>query len=389
MKARASYGITGNDKIGSYSFLSSYNTGVYIFKDTIAPTLSAVTMANPSIHWEEVRQCNVGVDLSLFDSRIVFSADGYLKNTVDMLVKAAIPITTGYEDTSTTYKNAGTVRNAGVEVNLNTVNIESKTLDGFRWETNANVTWNRNRIISLNSDTPLYLNEMSGAYATIQEDGCPINSFYGYVTDGLFQTQEEVDKYAFQEEDTAPGDIRFKDLNNDGVINEKDRTIIGSPNPEWIFSMTNTLSFKGFDLSIQFQGAAGYDILNANDMTNEGMSAAYNQTKSVLYRWKGYGTSTFMPRAVYGDPNHNTRISDRFVEDGSFLRIKNVTLGYSFPEPWMEKIRLKGARILLSCENALTLTKFSGFDPEVGINGIAGSRYPVTRTYSIGLNIQF
>ena len=389
LKARASYGITGNDKIGSYSFLSSYNTGVYIFKDTIAPTLSAVTMANPSIHWEEVRQCNVGVDLSLFDSRIVFSADGYLKNTVDMLVKAAIPITTGYEDTSTTYKNAGTVRNVGVEVNLNTVNIESKTLDGFRWETNANVTWNRNRIISLNSDTPLYLNEMSGAYATIQKDGCPINSFYGYVTDGLFQTQEEVDKSAFQEEDTAPGDIRFKDLNNDGVINEKDRTIIGNPNPEWIFSMTNTLSFKGFDLSIQFQGAAGYDILNANDMTNEGMSAAYNQTKSVLYRWKGYGTSTFMPRAVYGDPNHNTRISDRFVEDGSFLRIKNVTLGYSFPEPWMEKIRLKGARILLSCENALTLTKFSGFDPEVGINGIAGSRYPVTRTYSIGLNIQF
>ncbi len=388
LKARVSYGITGNEKIGSYSFLSSYNTGVYIFGDTIAPTLSAVTMANPDIHWEEVRQCNIGVDLGLLESRIGFSIDGYLKNTVDMLVKAAIPITTGYEDTSTTYKNAGTVRNVGAEVNLNTVNIESRTIDGFRWETNANVTWNRNRIISLNSDTPLYQNEMSGAYATIQKDGCPINSFYGYITDGLFQTQEEADRSAFQEEETAPGDIRFKDLNNDGVINEKDRTIIGNPNPEWIFSMTNTLAFKGFDLSIQLQGAADYDIFNANDMTNEGMSAAYNQTRSVLYRWKGYGTSTFMPRAVYGDPNHNTRISDRFVEDGSFLRIKNITLGYSFPQAWMERIHLKGARVVLSCENALTFTRFSGFDPEVGINGIAGSRYPVTRTYSIGLNIQ-
>lgn len=379
MKVRVSYGITGNDKIGSYSYLSSYNTGVYVLGNMIVPSLSAVTLANPDIHWEEVRQTNVGVDLGFLDSRIRFSVDAYVKNTVDMLVKAAIPITTGYEDTSTTFKNAGNVRNYGVELNLNTVNIESDTVDGFRWETMSNVTWNRNRIISLNSDTPLYQNELSGAYVTIQKDGFPINSFYGYLTDGLFQTQEEVDKSAFQENATAPGDIRFKDLNNDGVINEKDRTIIGNPNPEWIFSMTNSISFKRFEFSVQLQGAADYDIFNANDITNEGMSAAYNQTKSVLYRWKGYGTSTFMPRAVYGDPNHNTRISDRFVEDGSFLRIKNITLGYSLPN----------ARILLSCENALTLTKFSGFDPEVGINGIAGSRYPITRTYSIGLNIQF
>lgn len=389
LKIRGGYGITGNEKIGSYSFLSSYNTGVYIFGDTIAPTLSAITMANPDIHWEEVRQSNIGVDFGLLDSRITFSIDGYIKNTVDMLVKAAIPITTGYEDTSTTYKNAGTVRNGGVEFNISTVNIESDKVDGFRWTTDANLTWNKNKIMSLNNDTPLYQNERSGAYITIQKDGFPINSFYGYLTDGLFQTQEEVDKSAFQEEDTAPGDIRFKDLNHDGVINEKDRTIIGNPNPEWIFSMTNTLSFKGFELGLQLQGAAGYDIFNANNITNEGMSAAYNQTKSVLYRWKGYGTSTFMPRAVYGDPNHNNRISDRFVEDGSFLRIKNITLGYTFPSRWMEKIHLKSARILLSCENALTLTKYSGFDPEVGINGIDNSRYPITRTYSIGLNIQF
>lgn len=389
MKLRTSYGITGNEKIGSYSYLSSYNTGVYIFGDTVVPTLSAITMANPDIHWEEVRQFNIGMDMSFLDSRISLSLDAYLKNTVDMLVKAAIPITTGYEDTATTYRNAGTVRNTGVEFNINTVNIESESVDGFRWETNANVTWNKNRIISLNSDVPLYQNERSGAYITIQKDGYPINSFYGYLTDGLFQTAEEVEVSAFQEESTSPGDIRFKDLNNDGVINEKDRTIIGNPNPTWIFSMTNTFSFKRFEFSFQLQGAADYDIFNANNITNEGMSAAYNQTKSVLYRWKGYGTSTFMPRAVYGDPNHNTRISDRFVEDGSFLRIKNISLSYAFPDRWMERIHLKGLRLLFACENAYTFTNYSGFDPEVGINGIDNTRYPIVRTYSFGLNIQF
>ncbi|MBE6250334.1 MAG: TonB-dependent receptor [Bacteroidales bacterium] len=389
LKIRAGYGITGNEKIGSYSFLSSYNTGVYIFGDTMVPTLSAVTMANPDIHWEEVRQSNIGLDMSLIGSRISLSVDGYIKNTVDMLVKAAIPITTGYEDTSTTYKNAGTVRNSGIEINLNTVNIETESVDGFRWETNANLTWNRNWIVSLNNDTPLYQNEKNGAYITIQKDGFPINSFYGYVTDGLFQTQDEVEIHAFQEESTAAGDIRFKDLNSDGVINEKDRTIIGNPNPEWIYSMSNTMSYKGFELSFQLQGAAGYEIFNANDITNEGMSAAYNQTKSVIYRWKGYGTSTFMPRAIYGDPNHNTRISDRFIEDGSYLRLKNITLGYTFPSEWMKRIHLQSARILLSCENVVTLTRYSGFDPEVGINGIDNSRYPIPRTYSIGLNIQF
>ena len=388
LKLRAGYGITGNDKIGSYAYIQTYNTGAYIFGDEVVTTLMAETMANPSIHWEEVRQGNIGLDLSLWKSRLNISLDGYIKNTTDMLVKAAIPITSGYEDTSTTYTNAGKVSNRGFELTLNSVNFEGIG-GGFRWETSVTATFNRNRIVSLNSDTPLYQNETGGAYITMQKNGLPINVFYGYVTDGLFQTQAEVDSHAFQEASTAPGDIRFKDLNNDGVINENDRTVIGDPNPDWLFSMVNTFSWKGFDLSVYLQGVAGNDIFNANSISNEGMSSAHNQTASVKYRWVGYGTSTVMPRAVYGDPNHNSRISDRFVEDGSYLRLKNITLSYTFPARWIQKISIENARIYLSCENVATLTRYSGFDPEVGINGIDGNRYPVSRTFSLGVNFNF
>ncbi len=389
LKLRAGYGVTGNDKIGSYAYISTYNTGSYIFGDDVVTTLMAQSMANPSIHWEEVRQGNIGVDLSLWNSRLTLSIDGYIKNTADMLVKAAIPITSGYEDIYTTYTNAGKVSNKGAELTVSSVNFESTDAGGFRWETTLNATYNSNRIVSLNSDTPLYQNENGGAYITMQKNGLPINVFYGYVTDGLFQTQAEIDSHAFQQTGTAPGDIRFKDLNNDGVINENDRTVIGDPNPDWIFSMSNTFSYKGFDLSIYLQGVAGNDIFNATSISNESMSSARNQTASVRYRWTGYGTSTVVPRAVYGDPNQNSRISDRFVEDGSYLRLKNITLSYTFPTRWLEKIHVDNARIYLSCENVATLTKYSGFDPEVGINGIDGNRYPISRTLSLGLNFNF
>ena len=388
LKLRAGYGVTGNDKIGSYAYIQTYNTGAYIFGDDVVTTLMAKTMANPSIHWEEVQQANIGIDLSLWNSRLTLSLDGYIKNTTDMLVKAAIPITSGYEDTSTTYTNAGKVSNKGFELTLNTVNFEGAG-GGFRWATSMTATFNRNKIVSLNSDTPLYQNETGGAYITMQRNGLPINVFYGYVTDGIFQTQAEVNSHAFQEASTAPGDIRFKDLNNDGVINENDRTVIGDPNPDWLFSMVNTFSWKGFDLSVYLQGVAGNDIFNANSISTEGMSSAHNQTASVKYRWVGYGTSTVMPRAVYGDPNHNARISDRFVEDGSYLRLKNITLSYTFPAKWTQKISVDNARIYLSCENVATLTRYSGFDPEVGINGIDGNRYPISRTFSLGVNFNF
>lgn len=388
LKFRVGYGITGNEKIGAYGYIPTYSTGSYIFGSHVVSTLMAQTMANPSLHWEEVRQTNFGVDLSMFHSRLNFSIDAYVKNTADMLVKAAIPITSGFEDTTTTYTNAGKVKNKGVEMSLHTINFEGRD-SGFKWETRLTATYNKNKIVSLNSTTPLYLNEKNGAYITMQSNGLPINVFYGYVTDGLFQTREEVAGHAFQEASTAPGDIRFRDLNNDGVINENDRTVIGNPNPNWLFSMVNNFSWKGLELSVYLQGVSGNDIFNANDITNEGMASAHNQTTSTRYRWHGYGTSTKMPRAVFGDPNHNARISDRFVEDGSYLRIKNIMLSYTLPERWMRKISIKNARIYFSCENVATFTKYSGFDPEVAINGIDDNRYPISRTFNVGLNFNF
>ena len=387
LKIRAGYGVTGSQaSVGNYGYLAVYDTAVYSFGSAgkEQSTLFARTLSNPSLHWEEVAQTNVGIDIAFLDSRIQFSMDGYIKDTRDMLVKASIPITSGFEDTSTTYTNAGKVRNRGVEMSLHTVNFAGK----FNWQTDINATYNTNRIIDLNSDVPSYINQIKNSYVTMLANGYPINVFYGYVTDGIFQNEQEIANHADQP-GAEPGDIRFRDLNNDGVINDSDRTVIGNPNPTWLFSMNNTLEWKGIELSVYLQGVAGNKIYNANNIDNTGMAAALNQTTAVLKRWTGEGTSNFMPRAVFGDPNQNCRVSDRFVENGSYLRVKNITLAYSFPKKWMEKIRLEGIRIALSCDNVATITKYSGFDPEVSINGIDSSLYPIPRTFSVGLNVNF
>lgn len=387
LKVRAGYGVTGSQaSVSNYGYLATYETGVYSFgtAGTEQPSLYSASLANPSIHWEEVAQSNIGIDLAMFNSRVQFSIDGYIKNTRDMLVKASIPITSGFEDTTTTYANAGKVRNQGVEMQLHTVNIAGE----LNWETDFSATYNTNKIIDLNSAVPYYINQVNNSYLTMLQKGYPINVFYGYVTDGLFQNQSEVDNHAFQP-GAAPGDIRYRDLNNDGVINEADRTVIGNPNPTWLFSMNNTVEWKGLELSVYLQGVAGNSIYNANNIENTGMAAAMNQTVAVLDRWTGEGTSNFMPRAVYGDPNQNCRVSDRFIENGSYLRVKNIMLAYSFPSKMLQKINVHGLRLALICENVATISKYSGFDPEVSINGIDSSRYPIPRTYSVGLNLNF
>ena len=387
LKVRAGYGVTGSQaSVSNYGYLATYETGVYSFgtAGTEQPSLYSASLANPSIHWEEVAQSNIGIDLAMFNSRVQFSIDGYIKNTRDMLVKASIPITSGFEDTTTTYANAGKVRNQGIEMQLHTVNIAGE----WNWETDFSATYNTNKIIDLNSAVPYYINQVNNSYLTMLQKGYPINVFYGYVTDGLFQNQSEVDNHAFQP-GAAPGDIRYRDLNNDGVINESDRTVIGNPNPTWLFSMNNTVEWKGLELSVYLQGVAGNSIYNANNIENTGMAAAMNQTVAVLDRWTGEGTSNFMPRAVYGDPNQNCRVSDRFIENGSYLRVKNIMLAYSFPGKMLQKINVHGLRLALICENVATISKYSGFDPEVSINGIDSSRYPIPRTYSVGLNLNF
>ena len=385
LKVRAGYGVTGSQaSVGNYSYLASYNTSVYPFGISSGNQTALVssTLANPYIHWEEVAQTNIGFDASLFNSRVMFSFDAYLKETRDMLVKASIPITSGFEDTTTTYTNAGKVRNQGIEMSLHTINLTGE----LGWETNLTATYNKNKIKDLNSDVPYYINQINNSYVTMLAKDYPINVFYGYVTDGIFQNQSEVNTHAVQP-GAEPGDIRFRDLNNDGVINDSDRTVIGNPNPSWLFSMNNSLSYKGFELSVFLQGIAGNKIYNANNIDNTGM--AYNQTTDVLKRWQGEGTSNSMPRAVFGDPNQNTRVSDRFVENGSYLRLKNITLSYTFPKQWLQKAQIENARLSLSCENVATITGYSGFDPEVGINGIDQNRYPISRTFSLGLNFNF
>ena len=387
LKVRAGYGVTGSQaSVGNYSYLASYNTSVYPFGISSGNQTALVssTLANPYIHWEEVAQTNIGFDASLFNSRVMFSFDAYLKETRDMLVKASIPITSGFEDTTTTYTNAGKVRNQGIEMSLHTINLTGE----LGWETNLTATYNKNKIKDLNSDVPYYINQINNSYVTMLAKDYPINVFYGYVTDGIFQNQSEVNTHAVQP-GAEPGDIRFRDLNNDGVINDSDRTVIGNPNPSWLFSMNNSLSYKGFELSVFLQGIAGNKIYNANNIDNTGMAAAYNQTTDVLKRWQGEGTSNSMPRAVFGDTNQHARMKDRYVEKESEMRLKNIPRSYTFPKQWLQKAQIENARLSLSCENVATITGYSGFDPEVGINGIDQNRYPISRTFSLGLNFNF
>ena len=389
LKLRLGWGKTGSQaSVGNYDHIQTLVTLLYPFGTTLdnaqQSALYSQVLANSAIHWEEIEQFNAGVDLSFFNSRLNVSLDGYIKNTNHMLVKAAFPITTGFEDTFDTYTNAGKVRNIGWELSASSVNLTGE----LGWETDLNLTYNKNKIKDLNSDTPLWRNQFGGAYATMLAADYPINVFYGYVSDGIFQTAEEVKTHASQP-GAEPGDILFRDLNNDGVINESDRTVIGNPNPTWLYSMNNRFTYKGFELSIYLQGVAGNKIYNRTRSVMESMSAAYNQAASTAHRWHGEGTSYSMPRAVWADPNGNNRISDRWVENGAYLRLKNITLAYNLPDSWLKKISFESARILVSCENVATITGYKGLDPEVGIDGIDYSSFPPSRIFNVGLSVNF
>ena len=390
MKIRAGYGATGNQSIGNYSFASSLNTIKYNFNNNVVSAVVPTVMPNPYVQWEQQKQGNVGIDATMFNQRVEVTVDAYLKQTDKMLVPMVVPVSTGYSDIYVPSINAGTMENKGIEFTINTKNLTGD----LKWNTMFNISFNANKVVSINDTVPM----SSGSIGLNQnlaliKAGLPINEFYGFVTDGLFQNQQEVDNHAIQVPGndpynrTSPGDIRFKDLNNDGVINDKDRTYLGNPNPSITFAMNNTFSYKGLDLSIFLQGVAGNKIINANRVWSEAMDVAQNQTIATLNRWTGEGTSNTMPRAIFNDPNKNTRPSDRYVEDGSYLRIKNVTLGYTFPKSILKKVQLSTARFYISAQNLFTITKYTGFDPEVGTSGIDNSVYPVTRTISVGVNL--
>ena len=390
LKLRIGYGVTGNQNIGNYSFASSLQIAQYNFNNNIVGIVYTLVLPNPGVQWEQVEQSNIGLDATMFNDRVNLTVDAYLKNTSKMLVPAVVPVTTGYSSTNVPSVNAGSLQNKGIEIGLATKNITGL----FTWNTDFNISFNQNEIKSLNDSTPLFVDNYGlNANFGIDAAGLPANEFYGYVTDGIFQTQKDIDNHAVQQagtttyNSTSPGDIRFKDLNSDGVINANDRTYIGNPNPKFIYAMNNSFSYKGFDLNIFLQGVYGNKIFNANNIYQEGMSTAQNQTVRTLNRWEGEGTSNYMPRAIYGDPNQNARVSNRYIEDGSYLRIKNVTIGYILPHKFIHHIKFSSIRIYASCLNLATFTNYSGFDPEVGANGVDYSVYPVTRTFSVGINL--
>lgn len=391
LKIRLGYGVTGNQNISNYSFASTLASAVYVFNNHVVPAELPLMMANPNVQWESVQQSNIGLDATLFRRRLSFTVDAYLKNTTKMLVPMPVPIPTGYSDIVVPYINTGKVQNKGVEITVSSKNMVGK----FQWATDFNISFNENKVVALYDKTPMYIGSSIGLNGTLATNtvGYPVNAFYGYVMQGIFQTQKEVDNAAVQMPGadpynrTSPGDVRFRDLNNDGVISDEDRTIIGNPHPLFFYAMTNRFAYKGFDLSIFLQGVQGNDIFNANNVFQESMSVAQNQTKAVLGRWEGEGTSTTMPRAIFNDPNENARISSRFLEDGSYLRIKNITLGYTLPKGLLSRYKIHQIRIYTSVQNPVTFTHYTGFDPEVPVNGVDYSVYPVTRTLSMGINI--
>ena len=384
LKIRAGYGTTGNQNgIGNYSFASGLTSAVYVFNGNVVPIEMAQSAANPNLSWETIKSTNVGIDAAFLHQRINLTIDGYIKNTTGMLVPYTLPISTGY--TVSPPINAGKVQNKGIEVTINSRNL----VGAFTWSSNFNISFNRNKILSLDQNSQLFPQGSSiglNGYLAVNRVGYPINSFYGYVTQGLFQTPYDVMGHATQA-GAAPGDIRFKDLNGDGVINDQDRTIIGNPNPKFIYALNNTFSYKGVDLSIVLQGTYGNDIFNANNILLESMSGANNQVSAVLSRWEGPGTSNSTPRAVFGDPNGNSQNSNRYIEDGSYLRIRNVALGYTLPKSLAQRIKFSAIRVYVAGQNLYTFTKYTGVDPEVGLTGIDNNVYPVVRTISVGANL--
>ncbi len=394
LKLRAGYGLTGNQaSVGNYASANKLSTVQYNFNGTQTGGLVPWVLPNPNVRWEEVEQFNVGVDMTLLWQRVNLSIDAYIKNTNDMLVNMSVPISSGYSDEYVPQINAGRMRNKGIEVAITSYNIRTKD---WAWTTSVNFSYNHNRILALNGNVPIYTGSLGlNSQAAIHAIGYPIGTFYGYLTDGLFQTEWEVERHALQVggndpyNRTSAGDIRFRDLNNDGVINDSDRTYLGSPTPSWTFAMNNTLSWRNIDLEIFLQGVSGNKIFNATRMYLESMSVAENQSARTLARWRGEGTSNSMPRAVYGDPNKNARVSDRFVEDGDYLRLKNLSLGYTLPQHISEKFLVSALRIYFSAQNLFTLTRYTGIDPEVGASGIDNNIYPLTRSYTFGLDITF
>lgn len=405
LKLRAGWGQIGNQSMpgGSnnpyLSLVEGYSGYRYIFGDALANGNYLTSLGTPSISWETSQQTNIGLDLtlfSLFKNSLTFSADYYVKNTKNMLLQVPLSSYAGFPGIP--YTNAGNIQNKGFEV----IVAYEGSAGNFTYGVSSNVSKFINKAVSLGTgDKPIATTDQStNLSANRTEVGRAIGELYGWVTDGIFQTAAEVQAYnkngQLIQPNALPGDFRFKDLNGDGVINASDKTSIGNPWPKLTYGSTLTLGYKGFDLSVLFQGAFGNKLFNVNKKYNNvlnGLSGA--NLKAYEAAWRGEGTSNTQPIMSTVDRNDNFRVSDWYVEDGSYLRLKNLQVGYKVPETWLNKVGISSSRIWIGGTNLFTITKYTGNDPEAGLTanplqaGWEFSPYPKMKRFSLGINLTF
>ena len=395
LKLRGSLGIIGNQAIGPYESLpliGPRGEGVFNNGSNYAYYISSQPLSynNPNLKWETTRQFDAGVDISFFSDRLQITADYYQKYTYDLLLETPITSTTGFELTTL---NVGNIKNKGFDLEINTINTNPS--HPVQWSSSINFSTNRNEIETLATETDVNLGQI------ILRVGESIGTFYGYQFDGIFQTDEEADASAvFITQQDGPakataGDRKYRDVVADGVIDEKDRTILGTALPDFTWGISNNVSFKNFTLSFFFQGSQGNEMANLNASTLEDLRGLNNvSAEAGLNRWTPTNPSNRYPRALANRTVDVGTFSSAFVEDASYVRLKNVSLAYNLPSSLLQKISLRNVRVYVSATNLVTITDYNGFDPEgsswgttTRLPGIDQGRYPLNKTYLVGLNI--
>lgn len=397
LKLRGGYGVLGNQEIDNYQYSSTITTGIN-YPDGNGGLLQGAfpkNFANPDIKWEETAMTNVGIDFMAFNNRLSLTADYYVKNTKDILLTVPIPISSG--GANDPIRNAGKIRNNGFEFNLGWMDQPNPDIS---YGINLIGSFNKNKVIAMGSESGSIKGGSTNQNITTSETkaGYPIGGYWLISTAGYFNSQEEVDAYAKDgkkiQPAAEPGDIKFVDANNDGVINDDDRVFQGSPFPDFTFALNGNMRYKNFDLSIGLQGVLGNKIYNATRQTLEDVTKGSNFLASCLDYWTPENKNASHPRLTWDDPNRNTRAeSDRYLENGSYLRLRSVQLGYTFPQTWF-KGAIQHARVYINAENLFTITSYSGYSLDVNADnanyrGFDNFIYPTNRTFMLGLNVTF
>lgn len=397
LKLRGGYGVLGNQEIDNYQYSSTITTGIN-YPDGNGGLLQGAfpkNFANPDIKWEETAMTNVGIDFMAFNNRLSLTADYYVKNTKDILLTVPIPISSG--GANDPIRNAGKIRNNGFEFNLGWMDQPNPDIS---YGINLIGSFNKNKVIAMGSESGSIKGGSTNQNITTSETkaGYPIGGYWLISTAGYFNSQEEVDAYAKDgkkiQPAAEPGDIKFVDANNDGVINDDDRVFQGGPFPDFTFALNGNMRYKNFDLSIGLQGVLGNKIYNATRQTLEDVTKGSNFLASCLDYWTPENKNASHPRLTWDDPNRNTRAeSDRYLENGSYLRLRSVQLGYTFPQTWF-KGAIQHARVYINAENLFTITSYSGYSPDVNADnanyrGFDNFIYPTNRTFMLGLNVTF